>query len=85
MLYFSRHLCVSAPTRKRAGTVVAMAANMACTLSALVQPYMPNISDVIQQQLLAPPDCNVINAGLVQYLPAGHKIGQVGGATGPVG
>ena len=64
--------------RQRAGTVVAMAANMACALSVLVQPYMPHICDVIQAQLKAPAYCNVISAGLVQYLPAGHRIGKVG-------
>lgn len=63
--------------RQRAGTVVAMAANMACALSVLVQPYMPDVSVVIQTQLNAPSRCNVITAGLVPYLLAGHKIGQV--------
>ena len=63
--------------RKRAGTVVGLAANMACLLSVLVQPYMPLTSDTIQQQLQAPSSCNIIAEGFVPYLPAGHKIGKV--------
>ena len=63
--------------RRRTGTVVALAANMACALSVLLQPYMPHVSDVIQQQLQASARINIISGGLTQFLPAGHRIGKV--------
>ena len=67
--------------RARAGTVTGMAANIACLLSVMVQPYMPEISATIQSQLSAPPECNVLSDSFLCYLPAGHQIGQVRGCN----
>ena len=77
MLSYSITFYVCPLCRRRAGTVVALAANMACALSVLLQPYMPHVSDVIQQQLQAPARINIISGGLTQFLPAGHRIGKV--------
>ncbi|KAK2171758.1 hypothetical protein NP493_1029g04013 [Ridgeia piscesae] len=63
--------------RARAGTVTGLAANIACLLSVMVQPYMPQVSATIQSQLNAPPECNVLTNSFLCYLPAGHHIGQV--------
>ncbi|KAL4234118.1 hypothetical protein ACF0H5_005771 [Mactra antiquata] len=60
----------------RAGTVVSLAANLACLLSVLLQPYMPQVSATIQGQLNAPPTCNVIYQDFVCHLVPGHKIGK---------
>ncbi len=57
--------------------MVGVAANIACLLSVLVQPYMPEVSKTIQGQLNAPQECNVIAESFVSFLPTGHKIGQV--------
>ncbi|XP_066291489.1 methionine--tRNA ligase, cytoplasmic-like [Branchiostoma lanceolatum] len=62
--------------RARAGTVVGLCANMACALSVLLHPYMPDISTQIQDQLAAPADMNVVVDRLVCNLGPGHKIGQ---------
>ncbi|XP_078598859.1 methionine--tRNA ligase, cytoplasmic-like [Branchiostoma floridae x Branchiostoma japonicum] len=62
--------------RARAGTVVGLCANMACVLSVLLHPYMPDISTQIQAQLAAPVDVNVVGDRLVCHLAPGHKIGQ---------
>jgi len=64
-------------SRARAGTVTGLAANIACLLSVMVQPYMPQVSATIQSQLNAPPECNVLTNSFLCYLPAGHHIGQV--------
>ncbi|XP_052815564.1 methionine--tRNA ligase, cytoplasmic-like isoform X2 [Mya arenaria] len=62
--------------RKRAGSVVSLAANLACLLSVLLQPYMPEVSATIQRQLNVPDTCNVVYQDLVCHLSPGHKIGQ---------
>ncbi|XP_035692081.1 methionine--tRNA ligase, cytoplasmic-like [Branchiostoma floridae] len=62
--------------RARAGTVVGLCANIACVLSVLLHPYMPDISTQIQAQLAAPVDVNVVGDRLVCHLAPGHKIGQ---------
>lgn len=62
--------------KKRAGSVVSLAANISCLLSVLLQPYMPATSDTIQQQLHSPEVSKVIHHEFVCHLPAGHKIGQ---------
>ncbi|KAH9496097.1 hypothetical protein Btru_012715 [Bulinus truncatus] len=61
---------------KRAGSVIAVCANVACLLSVLLQPYMPTTSSVIQQQLQAPPSVNYIGGEFVPMLQPGHQIGQ---------
>ncbi|XP_041097683.1 methionine--tRNA ligase, cytoplasmic isoform X2 [Polyodon spathula] len=63
--------------RKRAGTVTGVAVNVACLLSVMLQPYMPSVSASIQEQLLAPAQCNVLADEFVCILPGGHKIGTV--------
>ena len=63
--------------RVKAGTIVGIAANISCLLSVLLQSYMPEVSKTIQEQLNAPPECNVVIEKFVSYLPTGHKIGQV--------
>ena len=35
----------------RAGSVLSLAANVVCMLSVMVQPYMPNVSKQMQEQL----------------------------------
>lgn len=62
--------------KSRAGSVVSLAANIACLLSVLLQPYMPEVSATIQQQLNAPESCNVIYEDFVCHLPTGHNIGK---------
>ncbi|XP_066299671.1 methionine--tRNA ligase, cytoplasmic-like [Branchiostoma lanceolatum] len=62
--------------KARAGTVIGLAANVACLLSVMVQPYMPATSNTIQQQLQAPPGVNILTDTFVCQLPAGHKIGK---------
>ncbi|XP_055861016.1 methionine--tRNA ligase, cytoplasmic-like [Biomphalaria glabrata] len=61
---------------KRAGSVIALCANVACLLSVLLQPYMPTTSAVIQQQLQAPASVNYIGGEFVPMLQPGHQIGQ---------
>lgn len=62
--------------RKRAGTNVGLAANIACLLSVLLQPYMPHISKVMQEQMNSPKSVNIITDKSIMMLPPGHKIGK---------
>ncbi|KAH3776066.1 hypothetical protein DPMN_177479 [Dreissena polymorpha] len=62
--------------KSRAGTVVSLAANLACLLSVLLHPYMPEVSATIQRQLNAPQSCNEVYEDFVCHLDPGHKIGQ---------
>ncbi|XP_052230994.1 methionine--tRNA ligase, cytoplasmic-like [Dreissena polymorpha] len=62
--------------KSRAGTVVSLAANLACLLSVLLHPFMPEVSATIQGQLNAPPSCNVVYEDFVCHLDPGHKIWQ---------
>ncbi|XP_077053752.1 methionine--tRNA ligase, cytoplasmic-like isoform X2 [Siphateles boraxobius] len=67
--------------RQRAGTVTGVCVNVACLLSAVLEPYMPTVSHTIRAQLQAPPTCGsaqLQGAGsFVCTLPAGHRIGTV--------
>ncbi|XP_042305178.1 methionine--tRNA ligase, cytoplasmic isoform X2 [Sceloporus undulatus] len=63
--------------KKRAGTVIGVAVNIASLLSVILQPYMPNVSTTIQGQLCIPADYNVLTNDFVCTLPAGHQIGTV--------
>ncbi|ELU11987.1 hypothetical protein CAPTEDRAFT_6394 [Capitella teleta] len=66
----------SAEDRARAGSVIGLAANVACLLSVLLLPFMPNTSRIIQDQLKAPDACNVLLSDDVScFLPEGHQIG----------
>eukprot|EP00092_Neocalanus_flemingeri_P103112 GFUD01131912.1.p1 GENE.GFUD01131912.1~~GFUD01131912.1.p1 ORF type:complete len:917 (+),score=367.75 GFUD01131912.1:349-2751(+) len=66
----------SATDKSRAGTVVGLSVNLACLLSVLVQPYLPNLSARLQEQLAAPPTVNVIPEQFHMMLAPGHKIGE---------
>ncbi|KAM4699507.1 methionine--tRNA ligase, cytoplasmic isoform 2-T2 [Discoglossus pictus] len=63
--------------QKRAGTVTGVAVNMAALLSVMLQPYMPTISTVIQEQLLMPQEARVLTSDFRCTLPCGHGIGAV--------
>uniref|UniRef100_A0A673G4X4 Methionine--tRNA ligase, cytoplasmic n=1 Tax=Sinocyclocheilus rhinocerous TaxID=307959 RepID=A0A673G4X4_9TELE len=67
--------------RQRAGTVTGVSVNVACLLSAVLEPYMPSVSHTIRQQLQAPHTCvsaMLQNTGtFICTLPAGHRIGAV--------
>ena len=43
----------------------------------MLQPYMPDTSHTIQQQLQAPSECNVLLTQFIPYLGEGHIIGEV--------
>ncbi|XP_071510373.1 methionine--tRNA ligase, cytoplasmic-like [Diadema antillarum] len=60
----------------RAGSVISLAANIACLLSVMLQPYMPDTSRIIQDQLRAPPEVNVLTEEFVCCLEKGHQIGK---------
>ncbi|XP_063070956.1 methionine--tRNA ligase, cytoplasmic isoform X2 [Engraulis encrasicolus] len=67
--------------RQRAGTVTAVSVNMAVLLSAMLEPYMPTVSETIRAQLQAPPAYSHHmlqgEGNFVCSLPAGHRIGTV--------
>lgn len=67
--------------RQRAGTVTAVSVNMAVLLSAMLEPYMPMVSETIRTQLQAPPGCSHVmmrgEGNFVCLLPAGHRVGTV--------
>ncbi|XP_028854259.1 methionine--tRNA ligase, cytoplasmic isoform X2 [Denticeps clupeoides] len=70
-----------APERQRAGTVTGVSVNVACLLSAMLEPYMPTVSQTIREQLRAPESCaHAMLRGegiFVRSLPSGHRIGTV--------
>ncbi|XP_067314814.1 methionine--tRNA ligase, cytoplasmic isoform X2 [Pseudorasbora parva] len=67
--------------RQRAGTVTGVSVNVACLLSAVLEPFMPSVSHTIRAQLQAPPTCaSSMLQGMGRFvcsLPAGHRIGTV--------
>ncbi|XP_013926569.1 PREDICTED: methionine--tRNA ligase, cytoplasmic [Thamnophis sirtalis] len=63
--------------KKRASTVIGVAINIASLLSVVLQPYMPNVSATIQDQLCIASSFNVVTNDFVCTLPAGHQIGTV--------
>uniref|UniRef100_A0A3B3RGD7 Methionine--tRNA ligase, cytoplasmic n=1 Tax=Paramormyrops kingsleyae TaxID=1676925 RepID=A0A3B3RGD7_9TELE len=67
--------------RQRASTVTGVSVNVACLLSAMLQPYMPTVSATICAQLRAPPNCAdamLRGAGaFICTLPCGHRIGTI--------
>ncbi|XP_075193191.1 methionine--tRNA ligase, cytoplasmic isoform X1 [Anomaloglossus baeobatrachus] len=71
--------CIKGTTQEqtRAGTVTGVAVNMAALLSVMLQPYMPSISAVIQEQLLMPQEASVLTRDFHCILPQGHRIGAV--------
>ncbi|KAM8977821.1 methionine--tRNA ligase, cytoplasmic isoform 2-T2 [Pelodytes ibericus] len=63
--------------QKRAGTVTGVAINMAALLSVMLQPYMPTVAGVIQDQLLMPEEAKVLTSDFRCTLYSGHHIGAV--------
>ncbi|XP_069509690.1 methionine--tRNA ligase, cytoplasmic isoform X2 [Ambystoma mexicanum] len=63
--------------RKRAGTVTGVAVNIAALISVMLHPYMPEVSNTIQEQLQAPRDLGLPVGEFVCTLPTGHSIGTV--------
>jgi len=62
--------------KERAGTVVGLSVNIACLLSILIQPYMPELAKKLQEQLAAPDSVvAVLPSCLHCFLSPGHKIG----------
>uniref|UniRef100_A0A0M3IYI7 Methionine--tRNA ligase, cytoplasmic n=1 Tax=Anisakis simplex TaxID=6269 RepID=A0A0M3IYI7_ANISI len=64
-----------AQQKKRAGTVMGVAANISYLLSILLYPYMPQTSDRIRQQC-ALPDLPMLTLDPISYLKIGHRIGK---------
>ena len=63
--------------KKRAGTIIGICCNLACLLSALLAPYMPNVSRQIRTQLgLDASNYGYIPDIITNILPTGHKIGK---------
>lgn len=63
--------------RKRAGTVVAICCNLACLLSALLAPFMPNTAKQLRSQLgLSNKSYGYIPETITNMLPTWHKIGK---------
>ena len=63
----------SAEDKARAGSVVGLSVNLACLLSVLIQPFMPQLSAELQSQLAAPDAVNFIPEAMYILLPPGHK------------
>ncbi|XP_023230927.1 methionine--tRNA ligase, cytoplasmic-like [Centruroides sculpturatus] len=61
--------------KKRAGTVMGLSANIACLLANMLQPYMPDTSDILRKQLNMPSNCAVLSSFFTCFLPPGHKLG----------
>ncbi|CAI2351710.1 unnamed protein product [Caenorhabditis sp. 36 PRJEB53466] len=62
-------------TKKRAGTIIGVAANIAYHLSILLYPVMPTISATIREQC-GLPKLPLFTPFPIRYLKAGHKIGK---------
>ncbi|CAJ0952700.1 unnamed protein product, partial [Mesorhabditis belari] len=61
--------------KKRAGTVISIAANVAYTLALILHPIMPKISEHIREQCGAE-KLPLFTPEVVCYLKVGHKIGK---------
>jgi tRNA-binding EMAP/Myf-like protein len=57
----------------RCGTVLAVALNLVRSLAALLEPYMPSVTEKILRQLNLPPV--QIEDSFALTIPTGHKIG----------
>ncbi|XP_071941977.1 methionine--tRNA ligase, cytoplasmic-like [Antedon mediterranea] len=62
--------------RVKAGTIIGLAANISYLISVMLHPYMPSVSQTIQEQLAATNISNYICEKFVCHLQAGHKIGK---------
>ncbi|CAK9805078.1 Methionine--tRNA ligase, cytoplasmic [Anthophora plagiata] len=63
--------------KKRAGTIIGICCNLACLLSALLAPFMPNTARELRLQLgLDNNNYGYIPDVITSILPTGHKIGK---------
>ncbi|XP_012534645.1 methionine--tRNA ligase, cytoplasmic [Monomorium pharaonis] len=63
--------------KKKAGTIVAICCNLACLLSALLAPFMPNTAKQLRSQLgLSNKNYGYIPETITNMLPTWHKIGK---------
>ncbi|KOC69527.1 Methionine--tRNA ligase, cytoplasmic [Habropoda laboriosa] len=63
--------------KKRAGTIIGICCNLACLLSALLAPFMPNTARELRSQLgLDNNHYGYISDVITNILPTGHKIGK---------
>lgn len=61
--------------KSRAGTVIGLAVNLSALLSILIQPYMPDISAQLQDQINVSKNAYAIPDFFVPMLMPGHKTG----------
>lgn len=64
--------------RVRAKTCVGVSCNIACLLTVLLKPYMPQTAETMASQINAPSDSFLLTENVYQTLPSGHQIGKVG-------
>ncbi|XP_066603626.1 methionine--tRNA ligase, cytoplasmic [Prorops nasuta] len=63
--------------KMRAGTIIGVCCNLACLLSALLGPFMPNVSRELRDQLgMDNRNYGFIPDSIINILKAGHKIGK---------
>ncbi|XP_046664099.1 LOW QUALITY PROTEIN: methionine--tRNA ligase, cytoplasmic-like [Homalodisca vitripennis] len=60
----------------RARTCVGVSSNIACLLTVLLKPYMPQTAEVMAAQINAPKDMFVLSDHVYQILAPGHRIGK---------
>lgn len=63
--------------RVRARTCVGVSCNIACLLTVLLKPYMPQTADTMASQINVSSDLFLLTENVYQTLPSGHKIGKV--------
>jgi len=63
--------------RIRAGTVIGLSCNLACLLTIMLQPYMPETVLIISRQLNVDISTFLLNDFVSVFLPPGHEIGKV--------
>ena len=61
--------------KARAGSVISLATNLSALLSVIMSPFMPTITNVLQEQLNMPKDRNLFTDSFVPLLNTGHTIG----------
>lgn len=63
--------------KKRCETIIGLCLNLSCLLAQLLDPFMPETSNIIRKQLNCSPEVNFIDDKFRLTLPPGHKIGKV--------
>lgn len=63
--------------QNRGKTVIGLSVNLTCLLSILLQPYMPQTSEVIKTQLNAPSEVYILRDKFTLLLKPGHQLGKV--------